>query len=830
MNLFSGVVLLGVVFAALAAGIWRKQSNVLELLGFGVIFWLCAWVITAMGLFVLDAFRLFRCAAGTAFLLLLCGGVLLLWRRRKEACPWNRLCQVSWDIREYWIPLLVCAGGLVLVAVKHGFFGMGQDEGVYQTVAVNLMNGITDRQQDFAEYHQVPAEQQETFAQSIFQQLAGYDTESAGHVSHGFDTSISPVSGIYHGIPTYASLLAVWGTIFGMSRMLDIQTVFYCCTVFLVFQTCRNFQLKKSATALACAVTAASPIVIWVAKSALTEGFLGVLFALYLYFLTERETRRQWLSILPIAVFGCFHVSIYTMVPLFVLVYGGMYWFTRRRCFAVLMPAAVLGYLVSFFAMRRVQPFYTTNNYSPLFGLGINQDDLSWFVPAVCGGALVLCAGFVLLTHVLGKRHPEKQTEELRLQAFRQSVPGVIVAEVLLTAMAALIGLRCLTAESVLDAISHASLWGFLACTGIIPFLAAWGLGVIRPRFYLESTQRLVALVTFFYCVLFYAAVLRPEVQYFYYYGRYLAPFLPVAAVFLAVTLDRLRARVTLPVLAAGLLVVAPYDRFLSIQRDDTRLEWSVLEETAQELSSDDCMIVSDSYMSTMYLPLRAISGAAVYPEADDLLAQAKALDERYDKVFYLGTEDWDDSFAENFRLTYANRVTQSNDDNVSGRAGLLPFPLAYQEAPVSVTLYTYQSEKLTYPADECASTMYRGFGGLEGNFCWSNSEEASVRCMLCQQDYTMTLQMGCMLDLNRLGFAQYPVTIEINGKSAGTVTVDESNNGQSLSLDIPAACLEDGQNIVTLRCDLWEAKKISESDPRLLGFPLKSIVFTPQG
>ena len=50
MNLFSEVVLLGVVFAALTAGIWRKQSNVLELLGFGVIFWLCAWVITAMGL------------------------------------------------------------------------------------------------------------------------------------------------------------------------------------------------------------------------------------------------------------------------------------------------------------------------------------------------------------------------------------------------------------------------------------------------------------------------------------------------------------------------------------------------------------------------------------------------------------------------------------------------------------------------------------------------------------------------------------------------------------------------------------------------------------
>lgn len=60
---------------------------------------------------------------------------------------------VSWDIRPYWLPILVCAGGFVLVAMKHELFGMGQDEGVYQTVAINFLNGVTDRQQDFPEYH-----------------------------------------------------------------------------------------------------------------------------------------------------------------------------------------------------------------------------------------------------------------------------------------------------------------------------------------------------------------------------------------------------------------------------------------------------------------------------------------------------------------------------------------------------------------------------------------------------------------------------------------------------------------------------------------------------
>ena len=55
MSLFTGVVLLGVVLAALTIGIWWKKTNVVEMLAFGVIYWLCAWVVTAMGFFVLDS-------------------------------------------------------------------------------------------------------------------------------------------------------------------------------------------------------------------------------------------------------------------------------------------------------------------------------------------------------------------------------------------------------------------------------------------------------------------------------------------------------------------------------------------------------------------------------------------------------------------------------------------------------------------------------------------------------------------------------------------------------------------------------------------------------
>lgn len=830
MNLFSGIVLLGVLLACAVVGIWWKKSNVLEILVLGVSFWFSAWVVAGMGLFVLDAFRLFRCACATAGLIALTGIAAILVRRLRDHTPWKKLAEVSCDIRPYGIPLLVCAAGAVLVAVKHGFFGMGQDEGVYQTVAINLMNGITDRQQDFTEYHLVSPEQQGTFAENVYHRLIGYDIGNTSYPETVYDNNVSPVSGIYHGIPTYASILAMWGTIFGMSQMLHVQTVFYFCIIFLTFFVCQHFQLRRSSSALACILTAASPIVVWVAKSALTEGFLGVVLALFLYFLTDADhPERQWMSILPVAVFGCFHVSIYTMIPMFLVLYGGMYWITGRRSFAVLMPVTVVGYLVSFFAMRHVQPFYTMNNYSPIFGLGIDQSDLPRLIPAVCGAALVLCVAYVLLTHLfVHKKHPERNAVQ-RMEGIRTSATGFVLAEILLVPVVLYILLKCITAEAPRAEFTGTALWGYAACVGVIPLLAAWIVGIIRPRFYLESPQRLVILVMAFYCIAFYSAFLRYQVQYFYYYGRYLAPFLPIAAVFTALTLDRLRARVTVPVLAAGVAVLAPYDHFLAVQQDDTRLQWDVLEETTEKIQSGDCVIVDGDYMWTMYLPIRAMTGAAVYPVLDDLTDQAAQLDQQYDTVYYLGLGEWTDAFESQFRLVYSNDVMQYYDDNVSGRVGILPFPLEYQETPSIVKLYACQSEQLSYPAVTSAAERYRGFGVLEGGFCWSNTEDPSVHCYLDQRQYTLSLELGCGISLDVLQMQQYPIQVDINGKNAGTLVVDSSNNGGTISLSVPAELIRDGENVVTFHSTLWNADKIAPGDMRQLGFPLKSLTFTPE-
>ena len=102
---------------------------------------------------------------------------------------------------------------------------------------------------------------------------------------------------------------------------------------------------------------------------------------------------HKWLSVIPVAVFGCYHVSLYTMIPMFVMIYGGMYVFTRDRQYAVLMPVTILGYLASYFMMRQIQPFYTMNNYSPVFVGGIGVNNITVIVSALSAGAAVESTG-----------------------------------------------------------------------------------------------------------------------------------------------------------------------------------------------------------------------------------------------------------------------------------------------------------------------------------------------------------------------------------------------------------------------------------------------------
>ena len=267
---------IGLLAAIGCTGLYDRKGSFLKPFVCGTVFYFFCYILWSMVLFTADQFTLFRAVLGTAiFLTVLLVGACIVLRKRHGTLL--RLLHWEESIHTVWIPLVVVILALPLVLTKNELFGMGQDQGVYQVVAINLMNGLTDRQQDFAEYYTLSSTDQTEFADAIKHYLVGYDMAPENYPDTVYDRTVSPVSGIYHGIPTYPAMLALFGKLFGVSHMVQLETVIWVCMIFLVSFVCRQMQWKRLTEFLACTVCAVSPIVIWVAKSSLTELFLAVI-------------------------------------------------------------------------------------------------------------------------------------------------------------------------------------------------------------------------------------------------------------------------------------------------------------------------------------------------------------------------------------------------------------------------------------------------------------------------------------------------------------------------------------------------------------------------
>lgn len=809
---------IGFLAAIGCTGLYDRKGSFLKPFVCGTVFYFFCYILWSMVLFTADQFTLFRAVLGTAiFLTVLLVGACIVLRKRHGTLL--RLLHWEESIHTVWIPLVVVILALPLVLTKNELFGMGQDQGVYQVVAINLMNGLTDRQQDFAEYYTLSSTDQTEFADAIKHYLVGYDMAPENYPDTVYDRTVSPVSGIYHGIPTYPAMLALFGKLFGVSHMVQLETVIWVCMIFLVSFLCRQMQWKRLTEFLACTVCAVSPIVIWVAKSSLTELFLAVILLSFVLLITT-PNRSHGLSILPIAVFACYHVSIYTMVPLFVVLYGALYLFRRKTQYAVLMLSTIGLYLASYFAMRHVQPFYTMNNYRSLFTGDITVFNITTVVTVVSIVAFVICGIYCLILHRRAKRFDANAFLEMA----QQHTWVKVIFSLFLLLPVTYILYKALS-QGMVGELRYLTLTGYAIQTGFFLLPVTGIIVLFRMKTVLEKPETMVLYAMFLYCILVYAAFLRFQIEYYYYYARYLAPFVPIAVLFAAMVLDKCNWKVTVPLLTAGVLVVAPFDKFLATAKDDTRMQWSVLMELTEKIDETNCVVVDTELMPQIYLPLRSMTGAATYPELENAVEQVDQLSEQYDTVYYLTTDTSILQYSDSYRCVYRNTAHHSEDDlNHNGK--LFPMPLAFLEYDEPICLYQYTANRLAYPAVDCYETEYVGFGALEGDFCWSVAENASVFCTLHPDNYLLQFEMGCTIPLQQLGMTEMTVSIYINHVLAGEITINEENNGGTLTIPVSSLLLDDTQNQITLHCNLWAASTVTANDTRQLGFPLRSLRF----
>lgn len=822
MVLYILICISGFIAALLCSVIWFKNRNLIESAVMGTVLWISSHIFSSIGLFVINRYTILR----AGFLTMLADAVLLaivILVRKEKPFSVKSLFKCDLSIKDMLIPILVCVAALPFTAKNNELFGMGQDEGVYQTQAISFISGNTKRQKDFAEYYVLEEQSdKDVFEENVKNHLRGWDIGKDDYPDTVYERNVSSVSGIYHGIPAYTALLAMWGKIFGIEDMADINMIFYVCMIFLVYFVCRNLKLKKIGAFCACASAAFAPVVIWVAKSSLTEMFLAVLPLTFLYFMTDDENpQNKWLSIVPVAVYSCYHVSIYTVIPLFFVIYAAMYFFTREKQYAVLMPLTLAGYLLSYYTMRHIQPFYTMNNYSTVFVGGINVYNITLFVTLAVVLGLAATGVYIL---VVKKTTPKSfKASELLAKANSSKVFGIMLKLMIILPVLYIVGKGIARSQSWTD-FSFLTLIGFIANGGLVLVTLGIIISAISTKNFSKNTSRLVVLVMFFYMVLFYSAFLRFDIQYYFYYSRYLAPFISVAIIFSVTALDNIGGKLICPAAALGLIYVMPYDTYLLSHKDDTRMEWSVLDDLTDYIHEGDCLVMSGYAKDLLWLPLKNISDAdAVYPENASNEKQFMELGQRYGRVLLITFEPQNTNI---FSLVYTNKVKHS-EDALNYQSDFVPMPEKFWTTEDTLYVYSYDEYKYRYTAKSDYDRL-DGVSALESTFCWTDSEESKLVCLLYPDTYVMTINFACGIPLSALDDGIEDMSICIDGKEVATAQITEENNGQPLRFEIDEKYLEDGENVVTIRSELWEASSINPQDTRILGIPIESIMFEP--
>jgi len=814
-----------------AHNIVDKSHDIVKAIILGVTFSFFLFVIVSGLFFAANQFS-YRWSLLTC--LVVSGVVLLvaLYTRRKGIK--NLVWTVQLPKNDYLILGLFIIAGIILTMNKFDFFGMGQDQGVYQTKAIELMYGHYGNVINFPEYNMLTNANDKTMFSDALHTLPGLYQYDFFPVPAWFRfVPLDATTAWYHGIPTFPALLALSGKLFGLANMMQIQSVFYILGICFVWLICGNLKLKLSAKIFSTFVFTISPIILWVSKSALTEIFTVVIILAFIYFLTSLEYRvSQILLCVPVIVFSFYHISVYTMMPLFFIIFA--YLLIRRRSKYIFFSAiaSMLGYGVGFAIMVLSGPHYTIMNYSPIYVISfVNENTLPYVVVSGVGIAIAL------LTLIYIK----KPSYLWLFRIFSKAIIFRCIIAVML-ALCIYVGFKLsfstLPVQNPLQSYYYGL--GFSAFKQVTLIAFTFGVGVVTmcmalysllkyPYIFINNAKYALVCLMFFYCILFYA-VMRPEVYYYYYYSRYLAPFIAIIILIAGIGLSQYKGgekkyRYIVCILyVLTCFIVFPNIKILVTDKDESLLQWNILEDFAKEIKPNDVVLIDaapeGNCLNRFYLPLRAMTGASVFPNLDYkndsfLNTSGNIYIITADDNKYMATGKYE------IQLKYSNMISRGITTMSETRANYTPFPVYFPKSEEKISLLESLDKHSYNFADNDFSTG--GFSGPYNGFRWAIDGHSYVSMYFTKDDYQLTVTQGALIPFDELKNRPISVVFSINGHDLKTVSNAELKN-QSFSLTIPKAYIQNGYNKLEMAFNTWSPVEYGKGDTRNLGISVSKI------
>lgn len=803
------IILFLVNFILLGLCILYKIKKIEVLLAVNIFSFFAEYIICSGFLFWFENFSVSK-----VLFIMLIGNLLLL----SFLIIKNKRIALDYEKQGINIPLII----ILLVAVpfsvfKFGYWGFGQDQGVYQVKAIDLMYTDTLRQKTFDEYQNLSDNERKVYFEAV-KKLAGYELYDVRKPFLPKDEKQSDVDGIYHGIPTYPAILALSGYMFGIENISALNTLVYIGIILLMNALCSNFKINRMNTFLTLFITALSPIVIWLTKATLTELILTLIFISYLYFITvEKGQFYSAMSVISIAAFSFFHVSIYTLIPFFLVCYMIRFIKSGDRTHFVAAVAACVMMTAGLCMMLYVSPTYASNNMvNPIGKIGlsfINDYNIISMLVVLqllfMGIFFALCFWKPINSFFVKFTTKKLFTNSIRILSFLMLL--VCCYNVLKNGT-----------NNLWNSIQTNTLVSFVYLTGIVVFPIVIVLVFVKLHKLLSEQPTFLLFFSFFYCILFRSAFLGATTSHYYYYARYLAPFVPIIAMLIGVLMTKKAFSCILTVCSA--FAMLPYDMALFSNNDDTMMDWENIVDVADYIDSKDAVLVSDTFLRTHFIPIKEMTGAHVYPFSNtkELNSQCESLSEKYEDIFLL-TDMAAMALNDNLVVVYSDIIHESQD--LQGyRNKYIPLPLDFYKKDYEICLMKYNGGCIRYNLP-INTVIYEGFIE-ESNFAWSIAEDSSLYIPVFSDS---TLDAEIIFDnyipFAALGMEHYNVDVYVNDIFYETIDLVSQ---KSLHLILSSKIAEDNSGVyVQFHSQLWSPSWVGSSDPRMLGFPVSQVILS---
>ncbi len=783
-------------------GFLKLKSDYVKALVLGMVGFFFEYIVFSGILFTFDWFSMEK----TLALVLIFSGIscLVAWKK-------GRFFLETLDFRKYVVPTLISLCILPLFGSLNGYYGMGQDQGVYQVKALFLMNDINENQLYFEEYDKLETPEEKAEYMAAVNDNLGFDRYDMNLFGNSAEEMLDETSGYFHGVQTFPALLALSGSLFGMEYMMAFQVIFLICTVYLLAFLCESLKIRKRVQLVVVGAFAFSPITLWVAKASLTELFIGVIVSAYMYLLAAAKGKRILLTAVPLVVFSFFHITNYTMMPLFVLIYMFLYLKTKDRNYLYADIINLVGYAVGFFTMILVNPGYVVNNYSLLYVVSfLNGKTL----PVLVVGVSI----FAILLHLVLLKL-EKKPWEVWLNKLLSGMAFKIFVIVVVLGLAGLILLRKNeTPFMQLTLMSYVVLSGVI----IMPCLAMGFLyRMFKEKEFLTSNKYAVLLMGLMYVVMIYSAIFRVDIKHYYYYARYLVPYLPVIVIGFGMIFKKLKWPVAALCCVCLVLNYGKYDKILYAQQDDTRVQWEVIEDVLETLEDDSIVLLEDDLLRSYMLPIKA-DDSEVYLVSDNLNELTETFIGEEKDVYYVTNKMIADDMEEKYSIvSYEENFSSEDFFQFVGRTTHMPLDFTKNQGVHVV--YQMNQPKTEYAITDEDFTG-QGFGTVEGNFAWME-KEATIETYLQKKAYTLEITQGPAIAYDVIG-RSLTLQVLVNGSSVGEIELNMEHNGKPLEFEVPEAVVKEGGNQVTLLCDTWSPEEIGNEDYRIIGIGFSKLTF----